>query len=147
MKCKECISCLWRRCRVWLCRLLCPTTPEPQPESVETGGENSCDSLLKNDAYIKLAEQCCEMHEELDRMSNQFSDIDMLNLIDMQKSRIREALILSGATAIDEESTFNLLRHKPQSPGIVRDGAPILETVEPGVAIENRVMIKSKVKV
>jgi hypothetical protein len=114
---------------------------------VEAGGENSCDSLLKNDAYIKLAELCCEMHDELDRMSRQFSDSTMLNFIDMQKSRIREALILSGATAIDEESVFSLLRHKSVSPGIVRDGTPIQETIEPGIAIESRVMIKSKVKV
>lgn len=146
---QTCIARFWQRCGEWTRRLLhlMTTTPQTSPEPTACSTESCCASvsLLKNEAYLKLAEQCCEMHEELDRMSNQFSDTDMLNLINMQKSRIREALILSGATAIDEESTFNLLRHKPQSPGIVRDGAPILETVEPGVAIENRVMIKAKV--
>ena len=151
METQTCIARFWQRCGEWTRRLLhlMTTTPQtsPEPTACSTESGSVPVSLLKNEAYLKLAEQCCEMHEQLDRMSNQFSDADMLNLINMQKSRIREALILSGATAIDEESTFNLLRHKPQSPGIVRDGVPILETVEPGVAIESRVIIKSKVKV
>lgn len=104
-------------------------------------------SLLDNADYMTLAQQCCDMLGELDRMYNQVSNDQLKSFIVQQKSRIREALMLSGATLIDEETEFNMLRHQSVEGGIVKNGTPIREFVEAGVEIDGRVMVKGKVKV
>lgn len=104
-------------------------------------------SLLENSEYMSLAQQCCDMLKELDVMYKQIPNDQVKNYILQQKTRIREALILSGATLIDEETEFNLLRHQSVNSGIVKNGTPITETVEPGVEIEGRVMVKAKVNI
>lgn len=102
-------------------------------------------SLLDNADYMTLAQQCCEMLGELDRMYNQVSNDQLKSFIIQQKSRIREALMLSGATLIDEETEFNMLRHQSVEGGIVKNGTPISEFVEAGVEIDGRVMVKGKI--
>ena len=104
-------------------------------------------SLLDNSEYMSLAQQCCDMLKELDVMYKQIPNDQVKKFVLQQKTRIREALILSGATLIDEETEFNLLRHQSVNGGIVKNGTPITETVEPGVEIEGRVMIKAKSKI
>ena len=105
------------------------------------------ESLLDNIPYMQLAEQCCQMHQELERQRNQVTDPTYLDFIALQQSRIREALLLSGANYIDGEKEFNLIRHTPSSTGIITNGIPIEETIEPGIEIDGRVMIKAKVKI
>ena len=102
-------------------------------------------SLLGNTEYMALAQQCCDILGELDRMYNQVSDDQLKSFIIQQKSRIREALVLSGATLIDEVTEFNLLRHQSAKGGIVNNGTPISEVVEAGVEIDGRVMMKAKI--
>lgn len=118
---------------------------EPLEQDVLPTEQDSQPSLLDNSEYMSLAQQCCDMLKELDVMYKQIPNDQVKNFILQQKTRIREALILSGATLIDEETEFNLLRHQSVNGGIVKNGTLITETVEPGVEIEGRVMIKAKV--
>lgn len=103
-------------------------------------------SLLDNSEYMVLAQQCCDMLMELDRMQSQIKNEEVLDFIALQKSRIREALVLSGASLIAEESEFNMLRHQCVSGGMVKNGTHIVETVEAGVEIGGRVMKKGLVR-
>ena len=113
----------------------------------ELSASDESQSQLDNTAYMSLAQQCCDMIKELDRMQHQVSDEQIKDFIIQQKSRIREALMLSGAILIDEETEFNLLRHQNVNGGVVKNGTPITETVEAGVEIEGRVMVKAKVDI
>lgn len=115
---------------------------EPEPVVVE---EEVQPSLLNNQPYMSLVKQCCNIYDELSRISEQTSDEDMLHFIQVQQGRIREALVLSGGRLIDEETEFNLLRHTPVPTKIVNNGHPISSTLEAGVEIEDRVIIKAKV--
>lgn len=100
-------------------------------------------SLLDNYEYMNLAQQCCDMLGELDRMCNQVQDDHLKKFILQQKNRIREALLLSGASLINEDTEFNILRHKTTSGGLMKNGAIINEIIEPGVEIEGRIMVKA----
>lgn len=120
-------------------------TEEPVEQEILPTEYDCQTSLLDNSEYMSLAQQCCDMLKELDVMYKQIPNDLVKNFILQQKTRIREALILSGATLIDEETEFNLLRHQSVNGGIVKNGTPITETVEPGVEIEGRVMVKAKV--
>lgn len=111
--------------------------------------ELTCESpsLLNNTEYMILAQQCSDMLMELDRMQSQIKNEEVLDYIVQQKSRIREALMLSGASLIADEPEFNILRHQCVNGGIVKNGTPIVETVEDGVEIAGRVMNKCLVMV
>lgn len=115
------------------------------PNTEEDSVEEEHKSLLDNSEYMALAQQCCDMLSELDRMQNQIKNEEVLDFISMQKSRIREALLISGATLIYEETEFNMLRHQCVNGGIVKNGSTICEFVEAGVEIDGRVMVKGKV--
>lgn len=113
------------------------------PNTEEDSVEEEHKSLLDNSEYMALAQQCCDMLSELDRMQNQIKNEEVLDFITMQKSRIREALLISGATLIDEETVFNMLRHQCLNGCIVKNGTPIVETIQAGVEIEGRVLVKA----
>lgn len=103
-------------------------------------------SLLDNQAYMALVAQCMNIYDELGRIKGQTSDENIQNFIRMQKGRIREALMLTGGKVIDEEKEFNLLRHEPVPMAIANNGDLIEETLVSGIEIEDRVIIKAKVK-
>lgn len=125
--------------------LLSTTDGEPDSASSEPTQE-STPSLLDNQPYMALAHQCRDMLQELDRMAHLVPDASTRSFIEQQQSRIAEALFLSGATPIAEESTFNLLRHEPAEGGVITNGTPIAETLTPGIEIEGQVLVKAKVK-
>lgn len=116
-----------------------------EPKTEEDTAEEEPKSLLDNSEYMTLAQQCCNMLSELDRMQNQIINEEVLEFITLQKSRIREVLLISGATLIYEEAEFNMLRHQCVNAGMVKNGTPIVETIEAGIDIEGRVMVKAKV--
>lgn len=103
-------------------------------------------SLLDNKPYVLLAEQCSQIYEELDKISKQLDDSTILDFIDMQKTRIREALVLSGASLIDEEDSFDGLKHSALPVNGVANGRTIDSIIESGITIDERVFIKSIVK-
>lgn len=103
-------------------------------------------TLLDNQPYMSLVAQCINIYEELSRIKEQTSDENMLNFIRMQEARIREALMLTGGRVIDEENVFNLLRHEPVPMAVANNGDAIEETLVSGIEIEDRVIIKAKVK-
>lgn len=99
--------------------------------------------LLGNSAYIVLAEKCCDIISELETIQTE-ENADMSDLV---KTRIKEALLCSGAEPISDETSFDILRHKAEGKSIVRKGTPISTTIEPGIAIGDKVMIKAIVKI
>lgn len=104
--------------------------------------EEVATSLLDNASYMSLAESCCELFKELEKLQSE----DNFELIDLVKSRIKEGLFLSGAEPIAEETSYDVIRHTAVGKSIVRKGTPITSTLEPGVAIDDKVMIKAKVQ-
>lgn len=105
--------------------------------------EEVATSLLDNASYMSLAESCCELFKELEKLQSE----DNFELIDLVKSRIKEGLFLSGAEPIAEETTYDVIRHTAVGKTIVRKGTPIISTIEPGVIIGDKVMIKAKVQI
>lgn len=100
-------------------------------------------TLLDDTAYMALAEKCCDIISELETIQTE-ENADMSDLV---KTRIKEALLCSGAEPISDETSFDILRHKTEGKSIVRKGTPLSTTVEPGIAIGDKVMIKAIVKI
>lgn len=117
------------------------TVDDGQTEIVES--ESEATSLLDNSPYMSLADSCCDLVKELDKLKSE----DNQELVDLVNSRIKEGLISSGAEPIAEESTYDVIRHTAVGRSIVRKGTPISSTIEPGVVIDDKVMIKAKVQI
>lgn len=100
-------------------------------------------SLLDNTAYMVLADNCCDLIKELDKLKTEENN----DLVDMISSRIMEGLISSGADSIAEETSYDVIRHTAIGKAIVRKGTPIVSTIKPGIAIGDKIMIKAKVEV
>lgn len=100
-------------------------------------------SLLDNSPYMALADSCCSLIKELDKLRTE----ENYELVDLVASRIKEGLISSGAEPITEDTSYDVIRHAAIGKSIVRNGTPIISTVEPGIAIADKVMIKAKVEI
>lgn len=114
-----------------------------EAEVVEQEVAHETTSLLDNSPYMSLADSCCDLIKELDKLKSE----DNQELIDLVNSRIKEGLISSGAEPIAEETSYDVIRHTAVGKSIVRKGTPISSTIEPGVVIDDRVMIKAKVQI
>lgn len=114
-----------------------------QDEISETSQEHDVDSLLDNSPYMSLADSCCNLISELDKLKTE----DNQELVTLVGSRIKEGLFLSGAQPIAEETAYDVIRHSAVGKPIIRKGTPIASTIEPGVAIDDKVMIKAKVEI
>lgn len=106
-------------------------------------GDETTTSLLDNPPYLSLADSCCALIQELDKLKNE----DNKELIEQVILRIKEGLISSGAEPIAEETAYDIIRHAAVGKSIVRKGTPIISTIEPGIAIGDKVMIKAKVQI
>lgn len=104
---------------------------------------NTETSLLDNNAYMSLAGNCCDIVKELDKLKAE----DNQDLINLVISHIKEGLISSGAKPIAEETEYDVIRHTAVGKSIVRKGTPIISTLDPGIAIGDKVMIKAKVQI
>ena len=100
-------------------------------------------SLLDNSPYMSLADSCCDLVKELEKLKTEENQ----KLVEQVISRIQECLISSGAEPIAEEPAYDVIRHTAVGKSIVRKGTPITATIEPGVAISDKVMIKAKVQI
>ena len=122
----------------------CNKVPDHNNEQDEENVSQPCEhTLLDDTAYMALAEKCCDIISELETIQTE-ENADMSDLV---KTRIKEALLCSGAEPISDETSFDILRHKAEGKSIVRKGTPISTTIEPGIAIGDKVMIKAIVKI
>lgn len=114
-----------------------------ETEVVEQEAAHETTSLLDNSPYMSLADSCCDLIKELDKLKSEENQ----ELVDLVNSRIKEGLISSGAEPIAEEPSYDVIRHTAIGKAIVRKGTPITSTIEPGIAIGAKVMIKAKVQI
>lgn len=114
-----------------------------EADVIEQEAAHETTSLLDNSPYMSLADSCCDLIKELDKLKSE----DNQELVDLVNSRIKEGLISSGAEPIAEETSYDVIRHSAIGKSIVRKGTPITSIIEPGVAIGDKVMIKAKVQI
>ena len=120
----------------------CPefNTIQEEPQNV------SQVSLLENENYMKLAEQCCEIYDDIEKIYQRTTNPEVKSFLDLEKSRIREALLLSGASMINDDQKFDFVKHTAVFSKTLSNGRTIDSIIEPGIMIADRVMIKAKLK-
>ena len=131
------------------------TQDEAKPNNGETSTfeeekkpeEPVANSLLDNKPLVKMFEECAEMIKNLERISPAFESDDSKDLINTVREQLVQAMILSGGKTIDNETAFNTLRHKCLKGIRANDGDKIINTLEPGVVLEERVFVKALVEI
>ena len=105
------------------------------------------EALLDNTPLVKMFEECAGMIKNLERISPAFESEDSKDLINTIREQLVQAMILSGGKTIDNEKEFNTLRHKCLRGISANDGDKIINTLEPGVTLEERVFVKALVEI
>ena len=104
-------------------------------------------SLLDNKPLVKMFGECADVIKNLERIRPAFESDDSQDLINTVREQLVQAMILSGGKTIDNEKKFNALRHKCKRGICANDGDKIINTLEPGVTLENRVFVKALVEI
>ena len=91
--------------------------------------------------------ECADVIKNLERIRPAFESDDSQDLINTVREQLVQAMILSGGKTIDNEKKFNTLRHKCKRGICANDGDKIINTLEPGVTLENRVFVKALVEI
>ena len=104
-------------------------------------------SLLDNKPLVKMFEECADVIKNIERIRPAFESEDCQDLINTVREQLVQAMMLSGGKTIDNEKEFNTLRHKCQRGICANDGDKIINTLEPGVTLENRVFVKALVEI
>lgn len=105
------------------------------------------ESLLDNKPLVKMFEECADVIKNVERIRPAFESEETQDLINTIREQLVQAMVLSGGKTIDNEKQFDILRHKCEKGIHANDGDEIEETLEPGVSLENRVLVKALVKI
>ena len=104
-------------------------------------------SLLDNKPLVKMFGECADVIKNIERIRPAFESEDCQDLINTVREQLVQAMILSGGKTIDNEKKFNTLRHTCKRRICANDGDIIINTLEPGVTLENRVFVKALVEI
>lgn len=104
-------------------------------------------SLLDNKPLVKMFEECADIIKNIERIRPAFESDDCQDLINTVREQLVQAMILSGGKTIDNEKGFNTLRHKCKRGICANDGDKIINTLEPGVTLGERVFVKALVEI
>ena len=104
-------------------------------------------SLLDNKPLVKMFGECADVIKNIERIRPAFESDGCQDLINTVREQLVQAMILSGGKTIDNEKEFNTLRHKCQRGICANDGDKIINTLEPGVTLGERVFVKALVEI
>ena len=104
------------------------------------------DPNLDNSCGKQLIFELPTLLEELNKLRSQTTDENVISTILFCKSRIEEMMLSCGCEPINEESTFDNLRHVPYPFSFVQNGCIIEKTIKPGLSYNNKVLVKAIVK-
>lgn len=116
---------------------------EPSPPEVEEKTP-----LLKNEAFVKLVEECVDLMNEFDSYTNRLESDESKMIVGLIVKRTQEFLERAGLERIDDvNASFSVLLHTPVPMIPVMEGEPIKKILQGGLMLENRVFVKAKVEI
>ncbi len=95
---------------------------------------------------VRVLEDIIRLQDEIDRMRDGL-DAESSSALEHVAFRLEEVLDRSGAISIQDDSIFDIRRHRPEPMAVVKDGTLILETLKPGWREGDRVLRRALVKV
>jgi len=131
-------------------------SPLPPPDTFDVRKEGTASSrqlpttardvLLEDKRWLKLAEECADLFDELDIHSATFDDASR-ELADHVCSRLQEILERSGVELISGDLVFDRHRHQPErAASVAASGTTIAETLSPGFVVGRRVLRRARVR-
>lgn len=116
----------------------------PPPPIVEI--ETPSLSLLDNKPLVRIVEDIINLQEDIEKKRKKLPD-DVQDFLDYINDKIDELLLHNELKPIENETSFNRLRHQSVPPRNVENGTRIIETVSCGFYLEQRVFKRAKVVV
>lgn len=102
-------------------------------------------SLLENKPLVKIFTECADLLRSLDELTKDFKSEREQFLLQMVREKICTVLLISGGTPIDNDKSFDIIRHISINCNNAVNGMPIQEFVEAGISLDDRVIVRAKV--
>lgn len=112
-----------------------------EPENLDRSGE---EDILDNIPCLTMVECVCRILEYLEEQK-EYGNVDITDIQGYIEQLVFEYLVRIGGRMINDDVTFQPLRHKAVEPKYIASGKPIKIDV-PGIMLNSRVLIKAKVK-
>lgn len=113
----------------------------------ECATEETLDPIERNEQFEGLLENICLAMDFFDDKSDNFANQSGDKVYKFIRLKLIDRLLLSGASLIKDEESFDLLRHKPLDfQKLPEEGCCISQTLSPGVEYGNKVYLKAVVK-
>ena len=117
-----------------------PPTDTPNPEPFDGR------SAPPDGKWLGLVEEVVLLLDEMERAQTTLAP-NARELAEHVESRLGEILIRTGVQSINDESTFDRLRHQPLPGRSAKHGtAVIAETIRPGLIVGRRVLRRAVVR-
>lgn len=115
--------------------------------TTEEAEDKKEEAVNSNESYQKLIEECTDLISEFESYKNRFETEEGKMMTDIVQERLFEILVKSGAQLITDETSFDIIRHIAVPAQMVENGTPVLETIRPGIALGNKVLIRAQVRI
>lgn len=114
---------------------------KPQEKDDNNDDENATKSL------VSIGKSISELIQEFDSYYQRTDNDDVKQIIGIMQQRLIETLCANGFLPIENESSFDILRHTPIPFAILPNGTHIKEFKRVGLTLDNAVVLKALVKV
>jgi hypothetical protein len=105
-------------------------------------------SLLENDVFIKMVEDCVDVMNEFESYTNRLESEESKMIVGLIVKRLQELLECAGLDRIDDvNAPFSVLCHSPVPMIPVNEGETIKKILKAGLILENRVFVKARVEI
>lgn len=115
-------------------------------EEVTKDKTNTVTSLLDNKPLVKMFEECADVIKQIERIKKGFQSEELCDVLDSVREQLVQAMNLSGGNLINDEKSFNILRHQCRRGVNAEEGDEITNTLASGISLEDRVFVKALVE-
>lgn len=123
--------------------LMAKAEPEP-PRPV--GTDISTASVSGHGSLFKVVRDCADLLNQLEETADKL-DEGARPLAEHVRVTLQEIIERAGGTRLENEPAFDVARHQAVPVSRVKQGTPILATIEPGYLYDGRIIKRARVRV
>lgn len=117
------------------------------PADGDTSNGSSSDKIVVNSDINNIVSNIVDLFNELDALSQQTTDSNVLSMLTFVQERIIEIISVNGGSIVTDEDGFQPEKHRTKQFAITPENTPIKSISRNGISFNGRTIIKAVVEV